>query len=131
MEDRPWAEWRRGKPLTKNQLAGLLKPFGVGSKGIRLADETTPRGYLHDLTDAFSRYLPSEVQQPQQSSNDAPFPCLEKCNTDPLVAPQGTDEKSRQMGIVAPVAVRKGDPGGGEGEGAVTDDVQLRDWEEI
>ena len=27
IEARPWNEWRRGKPLTARQLAGLLQPF--------------------------------------------------------------------------------------------------------
>ena len=29
MEDRPWAEWRHGRPLTAQSIAKLLKPFGV------------------------------------------------------------------------------------------------------
>jgi hypothetical protein len=36
MEDRPWAEWSRGRPLSKNQLAGLMKPFGVSPGTIRV-----------------------------------------------------------------------------------------------
>ena len=42
MEGRPWAEWRASKgaspkPLTPNQLARLLKPFGI------VADRHHPR----------------------------------------------------------------------------------------
>jgi putative DNA primase/helicase len=132
MEERPWAEWRRGKPLSKSQLAGLLKPFGVRPKSIRLQDGATPRGYvLEDLADAFSRYLPSEVQQPQQSKNDAPYSGSEKCNTGPPVAPQEITEKPRQMALVAPVAPREGDREEPEDEGTAPDHRQVEDWEEI
>lgn len=58
MEERPWPEWRRGKPLTTRQLARLLKPFGIRPKTFRDGYETH-KGYLKgDFNDAFSRYLP-------------------------------------------------------------------------
>ena len=59
LEDRPWAEWSKGRPLSKNQLARLMKPFGVSPGSIRLDDGSTPKGYyLSALADAFARYLP-------------------------------------------------------------------------
>ena len=62
MEDRPWPEWRQGKPLTQRQLARLLKPFDVRPKTIRLAGNGTAKGYVvADLADAFGRYLPSDL----------------------------------------------------------------------
>ena len=59
LEERPWAEWRRGKELTQNALARLLKPFGIRSRKHRFGDD--PRnGYAReDFGDAFDRYLPS------------------------------------------------------------------------
>ena len=61
--DAPWADWweqdlknekTRG-PAAK--LARLLKPFGIRSRGIRLADSSTPRGYLRqDFEEAWKRY---------------------------------------------------------------------------
>ena len=45
LEDRPWAEWSKGRPLSKNQLARLLKPLGVSPGSIRLDDGRTPKGY--------------------------------------------------------------------------------------
>ena len=38
LEDRPWAEWSKGRPLSKNQLARLVKPFRVSPGSIRLDD---------------------------------------------------------------------------------------------
>ena len=35
LDERPWADWRHGKQLTKNDLARLLKPFGIRSGTIR------------------------------------------------------------------------------------------------
>jgi Protein of unknown function (DUF3631) len=29
MEDRPWAEYRKGQPITKNSIAKLLEPFDI------------------------------------------------------------------------------------------------------
>lgn len=107
MEGRPWPEFRKGKPLSENQLAKMLKPFGVKPKTIRLQDATTPRGYLRpDLEDSFSRYLPPEVQHPQQLNDDGPSTRSADRNSDPGVAPQESGANPRQMALVAPVAPR-------------------------
>ena len=55
--ERPWCDWNRGKGLTQNGLARLLKPFGVKSKTMRI-DEKLKKGYeLDNLRDAFKRYI--------------------------------------------------------------------------
>jgi putative DNA primase/helicase len=57
MEDRPWPEWKGGKPLTQNGLARLLRSFGICPDTIRIG-ETTAKGYLlSQFKDAFDRYL--------------------------------------------------------------------------
>jgi hypothetical protein len=62
LEERPWSECSRGKPLTKTKLARLLRPFGVLSGSKRLPDGTMPKGYLLDqFADAFRRYLPQDT----------------------------------------------------------------------
>ncbi|MBI3782092.1 MAG: DUF3631 domain-containing protein [Deltaproteobacteria bacterium] len=59
MADRPWSEWRKGKPLTGASLGRLLRPFGVQSVQI-WGDAQNRHGYrLSDLADAFARYLPT------------------------------------------------------------------------
>jgi uncharacterized protein DUF3631 len=45
MEGRPWADWKTGKPLTPNQLARLLKPFGITPTGTIRVGSRTPKGY--------------------------------------------------------------------------------------
>src|SRR5205823_2209126 len=69
--DRPWGECNRGKPLTQNQLARRLNPFGIAPKTIRTG-KGTPKGYLREgFKDAFERYLavhtPLQTATPQQS----------------------------------------------------------------
>lgn len=67
LDDRPWPEYRGGKPISKSQVAKLLKPFGVSSGTIRLPDGSTPKGYhLSAFADAFARYLgPGNATTPQ------------------------------------------------------------------
>jgi hypothetical protein len=56
--DSPWAEWKRGKPITQAQLARVLKPFGIAPELIRLPGGGTLRGYLKlQFNEAWGRYL--------------------------------------------------------------------------
>jgi hypothetical protein len=56
--DRPWAEWRHGRPMTQRSLARLLKDFQIFPKTIRLDKDKTIKGYeLEQFHEAFKRYL--------------------------------------------------------------------------
>jgi putative DNA primase/helicase len=57
LEDRPWCEWRRGKPLTQNSLAHLLKPYSVSSTTVRVGHERGKGFYVGRLREAFMPYL--------------------------------------------------------------------------
>jgi putative DNA primase/helicase len=86
IEDRPWAEFRNGRPITKAQLARMLRGFGIFSGSIRLADGSTPKGYHREaFIDAFARYLPKEppVQNATtpQSNSDGHFRDFSKRHT--------------------------------------------------
>lgn len=83
MEDRPWPEWRNGNPITKRQLAALLKPFGVRPQKIRLGNQSL-QGYLKDdLEIAFASYLPSpEAEHPEHELRATADEPPEKRNTD-------------------------------------------------
>jgi putative DNA primase/helicase len=61
IEDRPWAEWgKREKPITKNQVAKLLRPFKIRTSTVR-DGSANGKGYkIEECQDAFYRYLPSE-----------------------------------------------------------------------
>lgn len=57
-EERPWASYNRGKPITPRQVASLLKTYGIHSKTVRMPYNKTPKGYeFGQFKDAFSRYL--------------------------------------------------------------------------
>jgi hypothetical protein len=59
IEDAPWHEWQRGKPLTQNSVARLLRPFKIKPGTIRLPNGHTPKGYkAEQFEGAFKRYLP-------------------------------------------------------------------------
>jgi putative DNA primase/helicase len=70
MENRPWSEWRNGKPITPAALARLLAPFGI-TPGTKRDGESTFKGYLlSDFTEAFATYLPDQTVTPSQPNND-------------------------------------------------------------
>ncbi|MFP5265565.1 MAG: DUF3631 domain-containing protein [Blastocatellia bacterium] len=63
IEGRPWAEWSKGRPISKTGLARLLKPFGIRPTKWRDVSLTL-RGYVRsDFEDVFARYL--EIETPQ------------------------------------------------------------------
>lgn len=60
MEERPWSEWKRGKPLTQNSLARLLSPYKIKSGTVRIGTGTG-KGYKREqFSEAWERYLPSQ-----------------------------------------------------------------------
>jgi hypothetical protein len=70
MEDRPWGEWRRGAPLTKNSLARLLKPFGIKPKEIRFRPKPRPtaKGYeAEPIRMAKERYVDKETNLDEEN----------------------------------------------------------------
>ena len=73
MDDRPWPEWKAGKPMTQVQLANALRPFGIRPTTIRIG-VTTPRGYLREaFEEAWSRYL-SNAKTPPSAEEGASKP---------------------------------------------------------
>jgi hypothetical protein len=57
LEDRPWAEWKGGKPITTNAVARLLAPFNIRPFEMRMGTRVL-RGYqVSQFADAFARYV--------------------------------------------------------------------------
>jgi hypothetical protein len=68
LDERPWSELHKGRPLTKAGLARLLKPFGILPTTIRFDGIQTAKGYyLTAFEDAFARYLAPETVTTSQS----------------------------------------------------------------
>jgi putative DNA primase/helicase len=70
-DEKPWATYYRGKPLTPRQLGKLLTGYGIKSKTVRFG-ACTPKGYeASQFADAFARYLSGPEDLPQRC-NDSP-----------------------------------------------------------
>ena len=63
IEGRPWADWK-GRELTANALARLLKSLKITSKKLWIAGQSVNGYELEAFADAFTRY-PSASQPPQ------------------------------------------------------------------
>ena len=60
--DSEWSEYRNGRPITKNQVAKLLGPFGLRPETIRIGNDANHRGYHRtDFERVLARYLPDLV----------------------------------------------------------------------
>jgi hypothetical protein len=67
--ERPWVEWRNGKPITPKQLGYLLRPFNIISETVRIPGLDDAKGYLRSrFEDAWERYLPGQTPSPTDSS---------------------------------------------------------------
>jgi Protein of unknown function (DUF3631)/Bifunctional DNA primase/polymerase, N-terminal len=61
MDDRPWPEFKNGKPITPHGVARLLKGFKIKPRSVRHDDDEISSGYKPEqFADAWKRYLPEE-----------------------------------------------------------------------
>ncbi len=68
LEDRPWADYAEGQPLTPRHLAQLLEGFRIKAKQIRQGADTR-KGYLRsDFADAVRRYLPDSRSEAPETA---------------------------------------------------------------
>lgn len=67
LEEGPWAEWRRGQPITTRGVAKLLKPFGIKPG----RDRTGSFYALREFADALNRYLPMAPENSATSATSA------------------------------------------------------------
>ena len=57
-DEKPWATYNRGKPISPRQLSTLLSAYDIHSKTVRFSPHDTPKGFeLSKFQDAFARYL--------------------------------------------------------------------------
>lgn len=85
LEERPWGDYRRGKPISPVQLARLLKDFGIQSQSLRM-DVGVCRGYYREaFDDPFLRYLatppPSDCYTATTRSQSGETPLFEVLQT--------------------------------------------------
>ena len=92
MPERPWAEYRHGKPINAHSLSRLLRGFEIYPAGKVRVGARTVRGYRQAaFTDAWKRYTPQfpgiEVEQRNNPNESGPKSSVfeveqnEKCST--------------------------------------------------
>ena len=88
LEDRPWLEWRHGKPLSAQSVARLLKPFGIRTRAWKGGGFA--RGYFRaDVDAAAERYAAAtgvKAATPQPFKENNELSRNQVCNHDPEVA---------------------------------------------
>src|SRR5690606_1391518 len=116
LEDRPWAEYRRGQPLSTHALARLLRSFGIKPKNVRLAGGVKKAYVRQDFADAWRRYPPpgtegdSKPLHPLQPHNDGQNGHSAIRYITPSVADHEIVTNPHNDGLVAGVAVSNPDP---------------------
>ena len=78
MEERPWAEYQRGKPLTQNKLAQLMKDFDVHTHQAKVGASNLKHYLLADLKPLFDRYLKNENAHVPPETSTTPLPNLQE-----------------------------------------------------
>jgi Protein of unknown function (DUF3631) len=92
--ERPWAEWKHGRPLTQKQLGGLLKPFGIVSETVSIPGFNDAKGYKRIRFEAAW-----EAYCPGQSSSSAHSEILKRRNVVmPMESAQLSDFRSVAKG---------------------------------
>jgi putative DNA primase/helicase len=119
IEERPWVEWRRGKPLTQRQLAKLLSSLSITPRTIRI-DAVTAKGYLiEQFSDPFARYLPLRSVTPSRASVDAGLNNISDPTQKASVTDRNEGLSTREQNDVTDVTDQKGD------------NRAFEEWEEI
>lgn len=111
LEDRPWMEWRHGKPISAQSVARLMKPFGIKATVKKLGG-TAARVYLRaDIEAAAARYVAS-TRNPVTIEQNQPVTALSKRNHEPKVTPEkpANPLKNNKGYAVTPAAPPAADP---------------------
>jgi putative DNA primase/helicase len=64
-EERPWATFNKGKPITDRQLARMLRKYGIASEDVHPSDGVHAKGYKRvRFEEAWARYLTPKNASP-------------------------------------------------------------------
>ena len=99
MEDRPWPEWSKEKPISTRQVARLLKGFNIQPRTIRREGADPAKGYYHtDFTDALVRYSPSRSVTPLQANRYGDYSDFQSVTSELFVTDRN-DAKPNKTGV--------------------------------
>jgi Protein of unknown function (DUF3631) len=63
--ERPWAEWKHGRPLSQKQLGALLRPLGIISETVSVPGFNDAKGYKRArFEEAWAAYCPGQNRSP-------------------------------------------------------------------
>jgi len=111
LEDRPWSDFRRGKPLTARQFGGMLRSFKIVSSSMRFLDNHNAKGYrLSDFQDVFSRYLANSAVTPSQVTDTAGYSDFSAVTNTSGVTAENVENRRVFAGCDG-VTAKKGDTG--------------------
>jgi hypothetical protein len=66
--ERPWADWKHGRPLSANQLGRLLSKFGITSETVDIPGLKSAKGYRRVRFEAaWEAYCPGQNPLPAQN----------------------------------------------------------------
>ncbi len=73
MDDRPWDEWTKGKPMHPKSLSHLLEPFGIHPRNHRTGPKTISKGYYRqDLEPLWAKHLPTLTRSAEPALRHEP-----------------------------------------------------------
>ena len=122
LDERPWQTWHKDKPITPQDIATLLAPFGIKSKELRNDKQQKGMGYqLSALEGIFARYLGSQGSTGRQSSKDATKRENQGSTNDTVVDPQKSQNPAPNKAC-RPVDPQKGGTGAQNVFSAAADD---------
>ena len=117
LEDRPWADWAGGRPITQARVARLLSPFGIHPMKLRFGEQTANGYTTRMFADPWVQYLPRTVEHWNTAKNDGDG--LGTSRGEPDTAGSGSEtsvvrDRHGACSSVPPVAVETGPTGTGD-----------------
>jgi putative DNA primase/helicase len=98
-DEKAWATYNRGRPMTPRQLAKMLDAYGIKPKTVRMAEKDTPKGYdQSQFEDAFARYLQPRPDAPAGKVVEQPAEHEPECDV------ADTPQPSAALQVLAPDA---------------------------
>lgn len=98
MDDRPWSEWKRGFPLTKNSISKLLKPYQIKTKQLKI-NGVNRHGYeKSSFDDAFKRYLsPPPIDTTSGNATTLQPSCDKGCRGNQNATPKYSENQNATL----------------------------------
>lgn len=99
-DERPWATYNHGKPITPRQIAKLLKDYGIHSKNLKISYNNVSKGFeCGQFTDAFARYLSSTPENSRYPLPLAETLAITVADREAVAATSFDDATSKARGI--------------------------------